>query len=140
MAKSKEVVQNKVKHDDKDKKIYIILAGTDGAEEEITLVFKSDGDADKAKRVDKLGLEGLPTSGAGLTAIQWVNNFWLKNDKDGYVNDVSYYLQLSNKPGKTFVYFNGASVVKPAANAIKSMPNDMIQVEISGGDPAAGWG
>jgi len=140
MAKKKEVVANKVKQDNADKKKYVIQAGTDGAEEDITLVFKNDKDAAKAKKVEKLGLEDLPTSGAGVSNIQWVNNFWIKNDKDSYVNDITYYVQLKKKASKTFVYYNGATVVRPSDNAITSLPNDMIQVEVTGGDPASGWG
>ncbi len=107
-------------------------------EEEIIIVFVNDLDASRAKKIEKLSTEGLPTSGAGITNIIWINNFWLKDDNDGDV-DVPYKLQLKQKTGKVLVYHDGKTV-KQYTGKITPVGNGMIEIELSLGDPGTGWG
>lgn len=135
MAYKKQVVANKVRK--ADNKNHIIEAQS-ANEEEITIIFKNDADASRVKKIEKLSTADLPASGAGVVNIVWVNNFWLKDDKDGDV-DLPYKVQLKQKAGKTLVYHDG-KVVKQYSGTITPRNNGMIEIELNVGDPGTGWG
>ena len=135
MTYKKQVVANKVRK--VDGKQHVIGAQA-ANEEEIIIIFVNDLDASRAKKIEKLSTEGLPASGAGITNIIWINNFWLKDDNDGDV-DVPYKLQLKQKTGKVLVYHDGKTV-KQYTGKITPVGNGMIEIELSLGDPGTGWG
>ena len=82
-----------------------------------------------------LGIVGALICGAAA----WINNFWLKNDKDQDLNGVPYRVQLKSRSGKTLVYHDGVSV-KAYNGAVTQLGDGRIEIELSIGDPAAGWG
>ena len=134
----KSVVADKVKKDkDDDKKFKIEAAGT--GEEDIEIVFQSEDDAKKAKKIDKLGIVNLPTDGAGVTGIVWINNFWLKKDDDKYLDGVIYRLRLPDHPSKTLVYHDGTGVIVYQGTKTR-LGNGQVEIELGIGDPAIGWG
>ena len=79
MTYKKQVVANKVRK--VDGKQHVIGAQA-ANEEEIIIVFVNDLDAIRSKKIEKLSTEGLPTSCAGITNINWLNNFRLKDDNN----------------------------------------------------------
>ena len=134
MTYQKQVVANKVRKVDKKN----VIEAQSANEEEIIIIFINDVDASRAKRIEKLSTAGLPASGAGVTNIVWVNNFWLKDDKGRDV-DVPYKVQLKQKTGKTLVYHNGKEV-QLYTGSVTPIGNGMIEIELSHGDPGTGWG
>ena len=134
MAYQKQVIANKVRKVDKKN----VIEAQSANEEEIIIVFINDVDASRAKKIEKLSTAGLPASGAGVTNIVWINNFWLKDD-NGRDVDVPYKLQLKQKAGKTLVYHNGKEV-QLYTGSVTPIGNGMIEIELSLGDPGTGWG
>lgn len=138
MAYTKKPLKDKVKPDKQDKKRFT-LEPSGANEETVFLVFSTESDASKAAKIDKLSVVGLPTSGAGVTDIVWVNNFWLKKADDNYLNDVTYHLQLKDHPGKSLVYFDGVNVLAYQQTPVQ-LPNGFIEISLNIGDPGLGWG
>ncbi len=138
MAYVKKPLKDKVKPSKLDKKQFTIEPSA-ASEETIVLLFETEDDASKAARIDKLSVVGLPTSGAGVTDIVWVNNFWIKKADDDYLNGVTYHVQLKDRPGMSLVYFDGVNVLAYQQTPIP-LPEGWIDISLNVGDPSLGWG
>lgn len=101
-------------------------------------------DLGKTAKYQVVGLSrvGLPLWYKGTRKIKWINNFGIKDRSGKYVQKVTYALYLRNRPGKTFVYFDGKRIrddKKPRPQHDKWAPRGWVKVTLTVGDPAEGW-
>jgi hypothetical protein len=132
---AKHIVEGKVKT--RDHKIFTVGKAAPG-EQPILLHFGRK----VGYRVVKLSVKDLPAKDRAGKKIRWVNNFAVMTASGSYVKNVRYTLFLRPKKNAAFVYRDRFGLHRdktPKYRGKKPPRTGMLQVELTTGDPAAGW-
>ena len=123
---NKVVVPGKVEKDKASKRKFKILKEKD-KESDVSIEIVDDGDYE----VEKLSIDGLPTTMNDGNPIRWINNFAIK--KNGQYINQRYFLTLPPVGTSKIIIFDGNGNPYYYTGDVKNNT-----IELTDGDPAAG--
>jgi hypothetical protein len=123
---NKVVIKNKVEKNKANNRIYKIKSVKD-SEFDLTVELTGDGDY----MVEKLSLEGLPTSMNDGKPIRWLNNFSIK--KNGQHINERFFVTIPHIEDSRLVIYDGNGNPYYYTGEIKNNT-----FELTDGDPAVG--